>query len=143
MADHDAILEAFEQNSRHLPKRKNGNYLYHEIVSLPLNTNFPVERQICALFDVVYRYLELRAEKLLTYGRMHLEEHHLHFHLMLSSNELGSRKRFRLPKAVFSKIQKEMEAYLPSAYPELEQKSVYAKPRNDAKQTNKEFQYSK
>lgn len=113
------------------------------MISFKRNEAVSLVFQQSALFDVAIRYLEKRGKNLLAYGRLHVEEHHIHFHLMISSNEIGSRKRFRLSKAEFASVQKEMETFIQQVYPELNQQPVYTKTESTAKQTDNEYQYSK
>ena len=123
---HD-ILHAFYQNASHLNAHRNGNTLYHEIISLKYTKSVPLIRQQKALYDLCNKYLQARGKDLLGYGRIHLEQGHLHMHLMLSSNELNSQKRHRLTKAEFKLIQQHCEQYLQQSYPDLEQPSLYQK----------------
>ena len=49
----EAILNEFQKNSNLLPKRKNGNYLYHEIISISRAKNLRETQQKQILFDVI------------------------------------------------------------------------------------------
>ena len=82
-----------------------------------------------ALQDLCSKYLQVRGKDLLGYGRMHLEQGHIHMHLMLSSNGMNQRKRHRLEKGEFRRIQKDCEQYLLQTYPALKQEPVYTKTR--------------
>ena len=70
-------------------------------------------------------YLEQRAPGLLAYGRIHEESGHVHYHLMMSTNEEGENGRFRLSKYDFLGIQRECEHWLDRTYPELKIQFVY------------------
>lgn len=141
--DREAVVSAFMENARELPRRKNGNVLYHEIISVPRKEHLSLEQQKDALHEAVLYYLQERAGYLLGYGKLHVEQLHLHVHLMLSSNEIGSSRRFRLSKARFAAIQKEVERYLLQQYPELEEKPVYSCAHETLPCSEKEYQYAK
>lgn len=118
-------MTAFYRNARYLPPRRNGNALYHEIVSLPRWVGVNVEWQAEVLFDLAHRYLDERAPGNVVYGRLHKEEHHLHVHLILSSNEWRGDRRVRLSRDDFLRIQRKMERYRIQTYPELGSRVLY------------------
>jgi hypothetical protein len=102
-------------------------FLYHEIISLPEQKGLPIAKQKEILTHLANRYLEQRTGLNLAFGVIHEEKAHLHCHLMISSNEVGSPQRQRLSKAEFSKIQKELESYKLEKFPELTDKTLYNK----------------
>ena len=121
------VVAQFLENSKHLPKRQNGVFLYHEIISLPEQKDLSKQRQKEILTHLANRYLEQRTGLNLAFGVIHEEKAHLHCHLMISSNEVGSPQRQRLSKLEFSKIQKELESYKLEKFPELTDKTLYNK----------------
>ncbi len=123
------IVREFEENASWLPARRNGNVLYHEIVSLSAGHGLDRESAAKALADIGYEYLARRAPGQIAYGVAHNDTDHPHLHLCISANELGSPRRSRLSKAEFSRIQKEMEELVRTRYPEIGQEAVYAKGR--------------
>lgn len=118
------VVAQFEHNATFLPKRSNGNYLYHEIIALPECPDVPRDKQIRILLDLVQRYVELRCPRQLAYGRMHLDRN-LHFHLCISANEVRGRQRLWLSKGQFANIQAELERYRLEKYPELGERTFY------------------
>lgn len=139
------IVSQFEKNADILPKRKNGNYLYHEVISFG-NKNELDQEKITKIFqDIGRKYLEERAPNQLAFCVEHFDTHQPHIHLCISSNALYSEKRERLSKAQFLKIQKNLEYYILETYPELDQKPIYTKTKNSEKikSTNKEQEYKK
>jgi len=120
----DIILE-FEENAKYLKKRKKGNYLYHEVITIPKQENLSLKKGKKILIDIADKYLEKRAENLLSYGVIHTDTNNLHIHLIISANELLSDRRYRLSKKKFSDIQKEIELYKMEKYPELETSKIY------------------
>lgn len=122
----DALKREFEANARHLRARKNGVYLYHEIISLKRQTYLSLEEQKAKLSQIVKSYLEARAPHQLAFGMIH-DDHseHLHFHLVISSNKIESAERVRLSKQQFADIQTHLERHVLTYYPELEQQAVF------------------
>lgn len=125
----EEIVREFEENAGRLPKRRNGNALYHEILSFSAGHSVGREEARRILSDVGYEYLKLRAPGQLAYGTLHRDTDHLHLHLCVSANELGKPKRVRLTKREFSEIQKTLENLVRDRYPELNQERVYTKER--------------
>ena len=126
------IVEEFLNNAKHLKGARGKNYLYHEIISLNPN-NLPLQEQQHILIDLVNKYISLRAENHLTFTALHQDKDHLHIHLMISANELEGSKRIRLSKKAFSTIQKELEQYVNSTYPQLGNTKHYNKDLNHIK----------
>jgi len=127
-----AVIQEFLDNTKHLKNARGKNYLYHEIISLNPNT-LPLEEQQHILTDLVSKYISLRAENHLTFTALHQDKDHLHIHLMISANELEGTKRVRLSKKEFSTIQKELETYLNTTYPQLGKTTHYNKDLNKIK----------
>lgn len=127
--DPEAIAQEFERNAELLAKRRNGNYLYHEILSIDtrrIGQNRNVKE---ALRMLAMGYVEQRCARNMVYGAMHQDhDGHLHYHLMISANERDDRKRLRLPKAKFDLAKRETEKLALSQFPELEQAEVMTAP---------------
>ena len=123
------VLDELNKNYKLLPKRKDGNALYHDIISFPHQKNIPIKRQKEILYDIANRYLEKRAENNMSFGVIHEEKDHLHCHLMISSNEKHSDTRHRISKTQLLEIQKELENYKLQEYPELGQNRLYTRER--------------
>lgn len=121
----DAITEEFEQNATFLPKRANGNYLYHECIILGHHPEVSTAKQMSILIDLVEQYVKLRAPDQMVYGRMHLDTNYYHFHLCISANTVRGKQRRWLTKAAFDTIQREMEKYKLEKYPELGTEKYY------------------
>lgn len=121
------IVHEFQMNAKRLKERKNGNILYHEMLSF--STGYKLEGQALtrAIADIGQEYLRLRASKQMAFGAVHFDTDHIHLHLLLSANEVGKPNRVRLAKKDFSDIQKAVEAYTLAHYPELSQTRVYDK----------------
>ncbi len=118
-----AVYQEFMENAELLQRRKNGVYLYHEILSITRTANLSLKEQKEKLFQIAYEYLNKRAANNLVLGVMH-EDHddNLHYHLMISSNELGESKKHRLSKKQFEVIKCDLEKRVLQNMPELEQK---------------------
>lgn len=121
--DQDRIREEFEANGALLRKRKNGVYLYHEILSITRAIGLEAEVQKERLMEIARPYVEARCPDNLVYGGLHEDkDHSFHMHLMISANRVGETGRMRLTKAQFREIQVQLERHVLQAYPELEQK---------------------
>ena len=132
----EGISDEFKKNAENLRHRKNGNYLYHEVISITRSHELDFEKQKEILYSLVNDYVQLRAKRNLVYGIMHTDKKdNLHYHLMISSNELGSEKRHRLNKSTFANIQKSIEKNVLNNFPDLGQKIIYN--QNKAEKTKK------
>lgn len=131
----EEIIEEFEKNSKLLQQRKNGNYLYHEVVSIkkPQNSQTKTYEKE-ALFDLVNYYVEQRCPNNLVYGYLHDEhKHNLHFHLMISANEINKKTRYRITKQKLKEAKEKAENLALSKYPELKQEKTMTKQSQYAK----------
>ena len=125
LRDRDSILDEFHRNSALLAKRKNGNYLYHEIISITRAEGISEKAQKEKLLQIVQQYAESRAKNCLVFGGLHDEkDNNLHFHLMISANELNESTRYRLSKKQFSEVKVGLEIHVLEHIPELEQEKL-------------------
>lgn len=140
--DLPSVHQEFRENAGLLPPRKNGNYLYHEVLSFAEQDREQVTPAIAA--DLATQYLKLRAPAALAYGRGHFETTCPHLHLMISANNAGSTRRLRLSRREFAKVKRELEAYQREHYPFLEHSVVFNRPsqqklgRKEAEQKRRE-----
>lgn len=136
--DSEQLKRDFEANSELLPKRKNGVYLYHEMISFTRAKNLNSERQKEILQETVREYLQERAPECMAYSVIH-DDHkdHLHAHLVISSNIIDTPKRHRLAKSQYDKIKIDAEKRVLEQYPEMEQEIAINK-RAKVKVTSKE-----
>lgn len=126
--DPERVREEFENNASLLQKRKNGVYLYHEILSITRAQGLTPDEQKERLYQISQDYIAARCPENLVYGGLHQDkEHSYHFHLMISSNRAGEEKRLRLSKAQFRDVQVKLEEHVLLRYPELEQKLAIGK----------------
>lgn len=117
--------QEYVSNAQRMAKRKNGNYLYHEILSISKTSQLADNQQKQRLRDIAYEYAKRRASSNLVFGALHDDhDHHLHYHLLISANALGDSKKTRLSKAQFDQLKKGMEERVLKHYPELEQRVV-------------------
>ena len=124
-ADERVVAGQFLDNFRHLPKRKNGNALYHEVIVLEGQPHLDRAQLNAALTDLAERYCARRAPGQLAWGKIHHDTDHPHIHLMISANEVRSARRVRLDKAAFAEIQRDLERYKLQAHPELAGGPIY------------------
>ena len=67
--ERDDILREFDSNSQFLKARKNGNYFYHDILSISRNEHsIDKAYQKSALLDLANTYIKNRAGDCLVYG---------------------------------------------------------------------------
>jgi len=122
------IETEFRDNFRYVPKRKNGVTLYHEVISITRSKQINQQEQIEILRQVVYKYIQDRAENNVVYGVLHDDKgDNLHYHLIISSNALESSKKHRLSKSQFDSVKKNLELYVLECHPELEQQKLISK----------------
>ncbi len=134
----ERIILEFEKNHALLPRRANGNALYHEIMALPPEIGIPIREQALALRAIASRYLEQRAPQQLALGVIHVDTGHVHIHLMISSNATLSRRRLWLKKAEFAAIQRDLESYRNTRFPELGITRHYDSSSPGMKRSNRE-----
>ncbi len=111
------IVTEFFKNAQFCGDRKNGVYLYHEILSVSEGDRGVISEEI--LEDLAEHYLQLRAPGALAYGRVHFNRKNPHIHLMISANEVNSRKKIRLSKSQFQRVKRDLETYQKRHYPQL------------------------
>jgi Relaxase/Mobilisation nuclease domain len=128
--DEAEIYKAFERNAEKLKQRANGNVLYHEIISFATGYRLKDEALIRAVADIGQEYLRQRAAEQMAFGAVHIDTEHIHLHLMISANAVGKSERVRLSKKEFADIQKSVETYTLSQYPELGQTPIYDREPN-------------
>lgn len=125
----EEIVAAFEENAKRLRARKNGNVLYHEILSFSAGYSLRGEALTRAVADIGQEYLRNRAPNQLAFGAIHFDTDHIHLHLMVSANAIGKRDREWLTKEQFAGLQKAIEAFTLAKYPELGQTPLYDRAR--------------
>lgn len=135
--DRQSIKREFFKNSKYIKKRKNGIYLYHDIISLE-ESRLGIDKQKRILRDLVEKYVLERFPKAMVFGKLHIDNKNLHFHLLVSANELRNGKKIRISKSEFNSIQKKIEQYKLQQYPELEDRRIYSKPRDYSKPKSRE-----
>jgi len=115
--DPAAIRCEFNTNAHLLPPRKNGNVLYHEILSFGDGDEAALTPAI--LEDLTRRYLDLRAPYALAYAKAHFDTDCPHVHVLISANNVGASERLRLSKQRFGQIKTELEQFQRERYPFL------------------------
>ncbi len=123
------IQEEFEHNASLLPARANGNALYHEVISFSQGHALDSRTLEHKLGDIAQAYVASRAPKQLAYAVAHLDTDYAHVHVLISANAVNSRKRERVTKHDFARIQRELESHVLEHHPELVQARVYTRDR--------------
>lgn len=116
------IVREFLDNAQFVKSRKNGNYLFHEVISITKSSKLTLDEEKQRLLDIIQVYVQKRCNRNLVAGYLHDEkDNNVHYHLMISSNEVDSPVNQRLTKFEFDKAKQETEKYVIATYPELEQ----------------------
>lgn len=126
----DDIIREFEQNAARLRERKNGNALYHEVISLEAGAEIARESMVRILSEIGMEYVSRRAPLQMAFGMVHTDSKHVHLHMCISANDVGKPRRERLSKGAFSDIQKEMDALVRERWAELGQSQIYGRERS-------------
>lgn len=135
----DQIKNEFSENAGRLKFRKNGVYLYHEVISITRAKHIDEDLQKVILQKIVMEYLKVRARKNLAYAVLHEDKKdNLHFHIVISANEAEDTTRKRLSKADFAEIQTRLEKWVLEHHPELEQKAVFYPNQSDQEREERE-----
>lgn len=125
--DRDAVVGQFLDNYRFLPERKNGNALYHELVTLEPQPHLSDGEIEAALHALAERYCQQRAPHQLAWGRVHHDTDFPHIHLMISANAVRSDRRVRMDRAYFARIQRDLERWQKEHLPEITGQTVYGR----------------
>jgi hypothetical protein len=125
--DSAGMKREFEENAEWLRSRKNGVYLYHEVVSITPSEHLDENAQKQALSEIVREYLKARGRCNMAYAVLHEDTGNLHCHIVMSSNAVGESRRTRLSKEQFADIQTRLEAWVLTHHRDLEQKAVFHK----------------
>lgn len=137
--DREAILNEFLDNAELLARRKGGNYMYHEIVSVSRSKQLSEEQQKAILRDIVQNYIRSRANDCLVFAGLHDEkDNQLHYHLIISANKVNEKKRYRLSRKVFDEVKTHTELYTLERYPELEQAKLISQDKSERSVNKKE-----
>ena len=135
----DEVLKGFYDNYKNLKQRKNGNNFYHEILSVKVNEKIKRNKHYEALYNITNDYIKMRADKCLVIGGIHDEhDHHIHMHLMISSNEIGKTQRFYLTTKEFDTVKKLCEEKALRNHPELAQEVLINAKKKSATLNQKE-----
>lgn len=118
-----AMETEFKRNAELLRARKNGVFMYHEILSITKDGHLTDHERKDLLRQIAERYVLMRCPNNLVYGVIHDDHsHHLHYHLMISANEVGSATRTRLSRSDFQELKAQLERRVLAEFSELAQK---------------------
>ena len=141
----ERIEAEFLENRELLAPRKNGNILYHEVLSFGSADRAAVTPAI--LEDLTRTYLDLRAPYALAYAKAHLDTANPHVHLLISANNIGERKRLRLSRQEFREVKTRLEQVQRERYPQLRHSVVFERaeqsPRGHLRERRNESERSR
>jgi len=129
--DEQVVAGQFLDNYRYLPKRKNGNALYHEVIVLEPQTHLSKAKVAEALHELAEQYCEARAPHQLAWGRVHWDTDYPHIHLIISANAVRSPLRVRIDKSGFARVQQNLEAFKEARFPELNGAAIYRRSKEN------------
>jgi len=115
--DTNAIISEFKENLKYKSYRKGGVGAYHEILSFKHEDSQAITQGI--IEDLAHIYIQKRSPKGLAYGAVHTDKDHIHLHLVISSNQLMSKRANRLTQEQFLEVRKYIEDYQKTKYPNL------------------------
>ncbi len=118
--DLKGMIEALKQNDSYRRLRKNSIGFYHDIISFSPEDSAAIRQNPGLLRDLVEQYVRLRCPHALAVARVHIEEDHIHIHVVISANERESGKSVRISRADFAKIKDRLRSYQQEQYPELQ-----------------------
>lgn len=139
--DQEGFKKAFYENDAFRKKRKNGVVIYYEVLSFSAKDKISLDM----LEDITQKYIDFRANDAVVFAKPHIEEGHVHVHILISGTACCSSKVMRLDNKKFAQIRKSIEEYQLKKYPHLRHSIVHInkKERNrsqerTAKNTRKE-----
>ena len=113
--DRAGVLKRFFANARAIKPRKNGVWLFHEVLSF--HADDATALSAGTMQKLTEYYLQLRAPKGLAIAEVHFDTKNPHVHIMLSANELCSSKRVRVSKMDFARIKQKTEIFQREVFP--------------------------
>jgi hypothetical protein len=120
----------FLENYKFQPKRKGSTAFYHEILAISKDDKNVITTEM--LQDLMYKYIELRGLKnAIVLAKSHENQH---IHLMISGNELRSKKRLRMSQTEMKKLLVDFEKHHLEKHPQIVHSTVH---------TNKERKLSR
>ena len=141
------IKTRFLENSSLIKVRKNGNYLYHEILSISKTDDLTDVEHKDKLKQICKEYIERRAKDNLVYAVLHEGKNNKredwHYHVMFSANEKDTIKKTRLSTQQFDKLKKQFNKHVLEKYPELKQDDVISKKKTGEKLSQKGHEYKR
>lgn len=117
-------------------KRKNQNYLTHEIISFHDAENLSLEQ----LEDIAGEYIRLRNPKGMYVAVPHFDKHY-HIHICCSSIEYRTGQSMRMSKGQFKELKVNIQQYQQEKYPGLSKSIVKHGKGKTPSLSDKEFQF--
>ncbi len=126
--DPQQIIQEMEANAALLPPRKDRNLCLMDILSFHPKDCEKITEE--SLREVAQEYIQARGlDRHYVLAVPHIEEKHLHIHLVYSANEVGARKVQHLSNGRFGRIKRDFELWQISRFPEWIHSIVQTKKR--------------
>lgn len=119
--DLQTMHKDFLENYKFQPTRKGSTAFYHEILAISKEDKNVVTKQM--LQDLMHKYIELRGlQHAIVIAKSHENQH---IHLMISGNELRSKKRLRMSQAQMKTLLLDFERFHLEKYPQMVHSTVH------------------
>lgn len=126
----EEIAEQFENNLKYAKRTK--TKLKHVILSFHPDSTPHLNDE--KLYQLVSEYARLRAPDSMIFCQKHVDQLHLHLHLIISNNKIYQDKSIRLDKVEYIQKMKQLEMYQMEHFKELNASLAYY-PLKDKKLT--------
>ncbi len=115
--DPNGIAKEFRENDFHRKKRKGGLALHHIVLSFSPFDSDSLTHEV--LHDLVTKFIELRGNEGLYFGRLHSSKDHVHVHILMSANKYRSAQSMRMSRNEFQELKQDIETYQLEKFPEI------------------------
>lgn len=116
------VIRAFEKNYEYSRKRKGMIVLYHEIMSFHENDSNVLNPQTVKY--LTRQYMRLRGANGLCFSNVHIDQKHLHIHILVSGNKVCSPFQNRMTKRDFQSVQEHLQELQLAKFPEIKYSEV-------------------
>jgi len=136
----DKWVKQFTENEQYRKiKRKDSNYLTHEILSWHKDDakNISLDK----MEAMAREYIRLRNPKGMYVAVPHFDKQHFHVHVCSAGLEYRTGKSSWMTKGEFQNLKQQIESFQKEKYPELSKSLVQHSKKEKVKITEKEYQF--
>lgn len=143
--EQESLVREMEENSALLPPRKGRNLCYMDVLSFHPKDREKISQE--ALREVAQRYIQDRGlDRHFVLAVPHMEEEHLHVHVVYSANEIGAKRVPHWSNKQFANMKRGFERWQIERFPEWSHSVVQTKSkdqRSRQRPVDKEIQMKK